>query len=210
MSEFDFKEDELEQASLEILQSLGYEYIPGKQVSPNSEFPERESFREVILKERVKNALFTINKGFPQDALDMAYRQIISFNSPSLEENNKYFHNLMVNGIDVPVNRDGKYEKAYIIDFENPENNEFLAVNQFVAVGNEQRRPDIVIFINGLPMVVVELKSATDENVGIEEAYNQIQDYKKNVQSLFNYNAFCVLSDGINAKVGTITSNLTM
>ncbi|MGL5716826.1 MAG: type I restriction endonuclease subunit R, partial [Paraclostridium sp.] len=124
------------------------------------------------------------------------------------EENNKYFHNLMVNGIDVPVTRDGKYEKAYIIDFENPNNNEFLAVNQFVAVGNEQRRPDIVIFINGLPMVVVELKSATDENVGIEEAYNQIQDYKKNVQSLFNYNAFCVLSDGINAKVGTITSNI--
>ena len=208
MSEFDFKEDELEEASLEILQSLGYEYIPGKEVSPNSEFPERESFREVILKERVKNALFTINKGFPQDALEMAYRQIISFNSPSLEENNKYFHNLMVNGIDVPVTRDGKYEKAYIIDFENPENNEFLAVNQFVVVGNEQRRPDIVIFINGLPMVVVELKSATDENVGIEEAYNQIQDYKKNVQSLFNYNVFCVLSDGINARVGTITSNI--
>lgn len=210
MSEFDFKEDELEEASLEILQSLGYEYIPGKELSPNYEFPERESYREVILKERVRNALFTINKGFPQDALEQAYRQIISFNSPSLEENNKYFHDLMVKGIDVSFKEGDaiRTKKAYIIDFENPDNNEFLAVNQFVVVGNEQRRPDIVIFINGLPMVVVELKSASDENVGIEEAYNQIQDYKRNIQSLFNYNAFCVLSDGINAKVGTLTSNI--
>lgn len=210
MSEFDFKEDELEQASLEILQSLGYEYIHGKEVSPNSEFPERESFREVILKERVKNALFTINKGLPQEAIEQAYRQIISFNSPSLEENNKYFHNLMVNGIDVSFKEGDsiRTKKAYIIDFKTINNNEFLAVNQFVVVGNENRRPDIVIFINGIPIVVVELKSATDENVGIEEAYNQVQDYKKNITSLFNYNAFCVLSDGINAKVGTITSNI--
>lgn len=210
MSTFTFNEDALEQASLEILESLGYEHIHGKELSPSAEFPQRESYREVILKDRVKNALFSINKGFPQEALEQAYRQIISFNSPSLEENNKYFHELMVKGIDVSF-KDGneiRTKKAYIIDFDNPEKNEFLAVNQFTIVGSEQKRPDIVIFINGLPIVVIELKSASDENVGIEEAYNQIQTYKNDIQSLFHYNAFCVLSDGINAKVGTITSNI--
>lgn len=211
MSSFlDFNEDTLEQASLEILQSLGYDYIHGKELSPSAEFPERESYRDVILKERVRNALFSINKGFPHDALEQAFRQIIAFNSPSLEENNRYFHNLMVNGIDVSFKEDGniRTKKAYIIDFENPNNNEFLAVNQFTVVGNENKRPDIVIFVNGIPLVVIELKNASDENVGIEEAYNQIQTYKKDIKSLFNYNAFCVLSDGINAKVGTITSNI--
>lgn len=210
MSEHDFREDELEQASLEILQSLGYEYIHGKELSPSAEFPQRESYREVILSEKVKEALFRINKDLPNEALENAYRQIISFNSPSLEENNKYFHNLMVNGMDVSFKEDGniRTKKAYIIDFENINNNEYLAVNQFVVVGKENRRPDIVIFINGLPIVVVELKSATDENVSIEEAYNQIQTYKKDIPALFNYNAFCVLSDGLHAKVGTITSNI--
>ncbi|MCI6693865.1 MAG: type I restriction endonuclease subunit R [Clostridium sp.] len=205
-----FNEDTLEQASLEILQSLGYDYIHGKELSPGAEFSERESYRDVILKERVRNALFSINKGFPHDALDQAFRQIIAFNSPSLEENNRYFHNLMVNGIDVSFKEDGniRTKKAYIIDFDNPDNNEFLAVNQFTVVGNENKRPDIVIFVNGIPLVVIELKNASDENVGIEEAYNQIQTYKKDIQALFNYNAFCVLSDGINAKVGTITSNI--
>ncbi|MCC3863995.1 type I restriction endonuclease subunit R [Terrisporobacter petrolearius] len=210
MSEYDFREDELEQASLEILQSLGYEYIHGKELSPSAEFPQRESYREVILSEKVKEALFRINRDLPNEAIENAYRQIISFNSPSLEENNKYFHNLMVNGIDVSFKEDGniRTKKAYIIDFENINNNEYLAVNQFVVVGKESRRPDIVIFINGLPIVVVELKSATDENVSIEEAYNQIQTYKKDIPALFNYNAFCVLSDGLHAKVGTITSNI--
>ncbi|MDU6983960.1 MAG: type I restriction endonuclease subunit R [Terrisporobacter othiniensis] len=210
MSEHDFREDELEQASLEILQSLGYEYIHGKELSPSAEFPQRESYREVILSDKVKEALFRINRDLPNEALENAYRQIISFNSPSLEENNKYFHNLMVNGIDVSFKEEGniRTKKAYIIDFENINNNEYLAVNQFVVVGKESRRPDIVIFINGLPIVVIELKSATDENVSIEEAYNQIQTYKKDIPALFNYNAFCVLSDGLNAKVGTITSNI--
>lgn len=210
MSEYDFREDELEQASLEILQSLGYEYIHGKELSPSAEFPQRESYREVILSEKVKEALFRINRDLPNEALENAYRQIISFNSPSLEENNKYFHNIMVNGMDVSFKEDGniRTKKAYIIDFENINNNEYLAVNQFVVVGKENRRPDIVIFINGLPIVVVELKSATDENVSIEEAYNQIQTYKKDIPALFNYNAFCVLSDGLHAKVGTITSNI--
>ena len=100
-----------------------------------------------------------------------------------------------------------KTEKAIIIDFEHPERNDFLVVNQFTIIENENRRPDVLIFVNGLPLVVIELKSTTDENVGIEQAYNQIQTYKQDIPSLFYYNTFCILSDGINAKTGTITSN---
>ncbi|GKZ03740.1 restriction endonuclease subunit R [Paraclostridium bifermentans] len=208
--ELKFDEETLELATLEILEGLGYEHIKGPDISPGGEHPERESYSDVILQDRVKNALFKINKHLPQEALDEAYRQIIAFNSPSLEENNKHFHNLMVNGIDVSFKENGedRTKKAYIMDFENIKNNDFIAVNQFTVIEEENKRPDIVIFVNGIPLVVVELKSASDENVGIDEAYNQIQTYKKTIPSLFNYNAFCVLSDGINAKVGTLTSNI--
>lgn len=208
--ELKFDEETLELATLEILEDLGYEHIKGPDISPGGEYPERESYSDVILQDRVKNALFRINRNLPQEALDEAYRQIIAFNSPSLEENNKHFHNLMVNGIDVSFKENGedRTKKAYILDFENIENNDFIAVNQFTVIEEENKRPDIVIFVNGIPLVVVELKSASDENVGIDEAYNQIQTYKKTIPSLFNYNAFCVLSDGINAKVGTLTSNI--
>ncbi|CEQ22083.1 HsdR family type I site-specific deoxyribonuclease [[Clostridium] sordellii] len=208
--ELKFDEETLELATIEILEDLGYEHIKGPDISPGGEYPERESYSDVILQDRVKNALFRINRNLPQEALDEAYRQIIAFNSPSLEENNKHFHNLMVNGIDVSFKENGedRTKKAYIMDFENIENNDFIAVNQFTVIEEENKRPDIVIFVNGIPLVVVELKSASDENVGIDEAYNQIQTYKKTIPSLFNYNAFCVLSDGINAKVGTLTSNI--
>ena len=208
--ELKFDEETLELATLEILEGLGYEHIKGPDISPGGEYPERESYSDVILQDRVKNALFRINRNLPQEALDEAYRQIIAFNSPSLEENNKHFHNLMVNGIDVSFKENGedRTKKAYIMDFENIENNDFIAVNQFTVIEEENKRPDIVIFVNGIPVVVVELKSASDENVGVDEAYNQIQTYKKKIPSLFNYNAFCVLSDGINAKVGTLTSNI--
>lgn len=208
--ELKFDEETLELATLAILEELGYEPIKGPDISPGGEYPERESYSDVILQDRVKNALFKINRNLPQEALDEAYRQIIAFNSPSLEENNKHFHNLMVNGIDVSFKENGedRTKKAYILDFENIKNNNFIAVNQFTVIEEENKRPDIVIFVNGIPLVVVELKSASDENVGIDEAYNQIQTYKKTIPSLFNYNAFCVLSDGINAKVGTLTSNI--
>lgn len=208
--ELKFDEETLELATLEILGDLGYEHIKGPDISPGGEYPERESYSDVILQDRVKNALFRINRHLPQEALDEAYRQIIAFNSPSLEENNKHFHNLMVNGIDVSFKENGedRTKKAYIMDFENMQNNNFIAVNQFTVIEEENKRPDIVIFVNGIPLVVVELKSASDENVGIDEAYNQIQTYKKTIPSLFNYNAFCVLSDGVNAKVGTLTSNI--
>ncbi|MDO4536312.1 MAG: type I restriction endonuclease subunit R [Clostridium perfringens] len=203
-----FTEDLLEEAAIEIFKELDYGYAFGPDISFDGAYPEREDYKDVILKDRVLDALSSINRGFPEEALQEAYRKIISFNSPILIDNNKDFYKLLVEGIDVSVDRNGKTEKAFIIDFENPNKNDFLIVNQFTIDANEQRRPDIIVFINGIPLVVIELKSASDENVGIEEAYNQIQTYKGDMPTLFNYNAFCMLSDGINAKAGTITSNL--
>ena len=204
-----FTEDLLEQAAIEIFEELEYNYAFGPDIAYDGNSPERENYKDVILEQRVKDALFSINRHLPEEALEEAYRKIITFNSPVLVENNKAFHKLLVEGIDVSFSKDGeiKTEKAYIIDFKNINRNDFLVVNQFTIIEKEERRPDLVLFINGIPLVVIELKSASDENVGIEEAYNQIQTYKNDIPSLFNYNAFCILSDGINAKAGTITSN---
>ncbi len=204
-----FTEEYLEEAAIEILQELGYTYVFGPDISCDGEYPERKDYREVILEERVRDALFRINRDLPREALDEAFRQIITFNSPMLEENNRYFHNILVEGIEVSYQTDGhiRTKRAYMVDFENPDNNDFLVTNQFTIIEHEERRPDLVIFVNGIPLVVIELKSASDENVGIEEAYNQIQTYKRDIPSLFNYNGFCILSDGLNAKAGTITSN---
>ena len=206
-----FTEDLLEEAAIEILQSLGYDYVFGPDISLGGDYEERLDYREVVLGNRVKDALFRINKGIPAEALEEAYRRIITFNSPMLEENNRSFHRLLTEGIDVSFAEDGniRTKNVQIVDFseEGIKNNEFLVVNQFTIIENEERRPDLLIFVNGIPLVIIELKSASDENVGIESAYNQIQTYKKDIPSLFNYNAFCILSDGINAKAGTITSN---
>lgn len=204
-----FTEDLLEQAAIEILEELDYSYIFGPDMAYDGDSPERSNYKDVILQQRVRDALFNINRHLPEEALEEAYRKIITFNSPVLVDNNRDFHKLLVEGIDVSFSKNGeiKTEKAYIIDFNNIRKNDFLVVNQFTIVEKEERRPDLIIFVNGIPLVVIELKSATDESVGIEEAYNQIQTYKNDIPSLFNYNAFCILSDGINAKVGTVTSN---
>lgn len=205
----DFTEQQLEEATIEILEELDYEHLYGPDIAPDSDNPEREDLREVILKNRVLDAIRQINPTLPEEAIEEAYRKILTFNSPILEENNRYFHKLMVEGIDVTFKKNGiiKTEKAYIIDFKNQDNNKFLVINQFRIEEIEKRRPDVIIFVNGIPFVVMELKSSTDENVGIEKAYNQIQTYKRDIPTLFYYNAFIVITDGINAKSGTITSN---
>lgn len=204
-----FTEDLLEEAAIEIFQDMGYSYIFAPDISCDGDYPERQDYKEVILKDRVKDALFKINRDLPNEALEDAYRQIITFNSPILIENNRHFHKLLTEGIEVSYMEKGQIrtKRAYIVDFENKDNNEFLVANQFTIIEKEERRPDLIVFVNGIPLVVIELKSASDENVGTHNAYNQIQTYKRDIPSLFNYNAFCVISDGINAKAGTITSN---
>ncbi|WP_296560825.1 type I restriction endonuclease subunit R [uncultured Acetobacterium sp.] len=204
-----FTEAFLEEAAIEILTGLGYRYAFGPDISPGGDAPERQDHREVILAERVRDALYRINRQLPAEALEEAYRQVITVNSPMLAENNRHFHRLLTEGIEVSFAEAGhiRTKRAFLIDFEVPEQNDFLVVNQFTIVEHENRRPDLILFINGLPLVVVELKSASDENVGISSAYNQIQTYLKDIPALFVYNAFCVLSDGINARAGTLTSN---
>ncbi|WP_100489113.1 type I restriction endonuclease subunit R [Sporolactobacillus pectinivorans] len=204
-----FTEDFLEKAAIEILEELGYEYQFGPDIACDGKDPERQDYKGIILENRVKDALFRINPDIPREALDDAFRQLVTFNSPSLAENNHYFHKLLTEGIEVSFKENDliRTKRVYLINLAHPEQNNFLVVNQFTIIGQEKRRPDLILFINGLPLVVVELKSASDDNVGIENAYNQIQTYKKDIESLFYYNAFCIISDGINAKAGTLTSN---
>lgn len=206
-----FCESHLEEATLEWFADLGYEIVFAPDIAPDGEFPERADYSEVILPQRVKDALFRINKGLPAEALEDAYRQITVPNSPNLLVNNKAFQKMITDGIDVSYRLDNgevKYTQAHIFDFEKPLNNDFMAVNQFTIIENRtEKRPDVIVFVNGLPVVVIELKSASNEEVNITDAYNQLQTYKQTIPSLFTYNSFMVISDGINARAGTLTSD---
>ena len=211
MTKNSFYESHLEEATLEWFEELNYEIIFGPDIGPEGEYPEREDYGDVVLVERLKEALTRINPKFLDDVVENALRQIMVPQSPSFIMNNKVFQKMITDGIDVSVKQlDGSYrtEKVHAFDFENPLNNEFMVANQFTIVEHgTEKRPDVVVFVNGIPLVVIELKSASDENVDITDAYNQLQTYKMTIPSLFTYNSFMVISDGINARAGTLTSN---
>lgn len=211
MNKNNFCESHLEEATLEWFEELGYDIVFAPSISPEGEYPERSDYSDIILKDRLLEALSRINPKMPESALDEAYRKISVPQSPSLIMNNKSFQNMITEGIDVQVKqKDGTYktEKIYVFDFEKPLNNEFMVANQFTIIEHgTEKRPDVIVFVNGIPLVVIELKSATDENVDITDAYNQLQTYKMTIPSLFTYNSFMVTSDGINAKAGTLTSD---
>lgn len=206
---FNFNEDELEQATLEWLQGLGFHIAHGPDIAPDGVSPDRDDYQTVILKERLKEALSTINPATTINQIEEAMREVMTEGHPGLIMNNRDFHYYLTEGIDVTTHENGEEinEKLWLIDTENVENNDFLAVNQFTIIeGNNNKRPDVVVFINGLPMVVFELKSSSNESVGITEAFNQLETYKETIPSLFQTNAFMVISDGLNARVGTLTS----
>jgi type I restriction enzyme R subunit len=211
VSKNSFYESHLEEATLEWFEELSYEVVFAPDIAPDGEYPEREDYGDVVLAERLREALARINPKLPGDAIEDAFRQIMIPQSPSLIMNNKAFQKMIADGIDVQVKQpDGGYrtEKAYAFDFEKLLNNEFVVANQFTIVEHGvERRPDVVVFVNGIPLVVIELKSASDENVDIIDAYNQLQTYKMSIPSLFTYNSFMVTSDGINARAGTLTSD---
>ena len=203
-------ESEVEEVALEILSELGYTTIYGPDISPDGENPERSSYENVVLVERLKEAIDKFNPTIPDEAREQAVKQILRTESPKLVTNNKNFHNYLVNGVDVEYRHEGriKGDIASLFDFETPENNDFLAVNQFTVIeGNHNRRPDIVLFVNGLPLAVIELKNPADEEATIWSAYRQLQTYKEEIPSLFTYNELLVVSDGTQARAGTITSN---
>lgn len=205
-------EQDVEEAALGYFRDLGYDYVHGSAIAPDGEQPERETFADVVLVGRLEQAVEKLNPELPQDALVEAVRRVLRLDAPSLVGNNEAFHDLLVGGVTVEIaGKDGEpvYPIVRIVDFDDPEANEFLVVNQYtVKEGKQARRPDVVVFVNGLPLGVFELKSAADEHAGIDEAYRQLQTYKlkDSIPSLFHYNTVLVTSDGLNARIGSITS----
>ncbi|MCA1997641.1 MAG: type I restriction endonuclease subunit R [Armatimonadetes bacterium] len=206
-----FTESDVEAAALSWLADLGYQTLFGPDIAPDGSAPERAGYGQVVLERRLRDALAQLNPQVPADALQEAFRKLTRPNSPSLVGNNHAFHRMLVEGIPVEIQRkDGSsgHEQVRVIDFENAENNEFLAVNQFTVVENQrERRPDIVLFVNGLPLAVIELKNAADENATLWAAFNQLQTYKAQIPSLFVYNEAMVISDGVEARIGTLTAD---
>jgi type I restriction enzyme, R subunit len=202
-------ENEIEAIALSYLQNLGYSYILGTALSPDGEHPERQ-YTDVILATRLRDAIDKLNPTITQDAKEDALKKVLRTESPNALINNETFHKYLTEGVDVEVRTaDGiKGEKVYIVDFANAENNEFLAINQFTIIeGSQNKRPDLILFINGLPLVVIELKNAVDVNATLKTAFNQLQTYKQTIPSLFTYNELLIVSDGWDALCGTITSD---
>jgi type I restriction enzyme R subunit len=202
-------ENEIEEIALSYLQGLGYTYQLGTIISPDGEHPERQ-YNEVVLVTRLRDAIDKLNPNISQDAKEDALKKVLRTESPNALINNENFHRYLTDGVDVEMRTENgiRGEKIYIVDFENPENNEFLAINQFTVVeGNQNKRPDIILFVNGLPLVVIELKNAVDENANLKSAFNQLQTYKQAIPSLFTYNSLLIISDGWDARCGTITSD---
>lgn len=206
-----FVESQLEEAALEWFESLGYESCFAPEFAPDGTSPERISFRDVILVDRLSSALQDINPHLPIESIQEVLKMVVNVTSPSLTVANKAFHSLLVNGVDVHIRQNDnsyKVEKAYLVDTQNIQNNQFMVANQFSIEENGiTKRPDLIVFMNGIPLVVIELKSAIEENVDLSHAYRQLQTYKKTISTLFHYNSFLVISDGINTKAGTITSD---
>ena len=202
-------ENEIEEIALSYLQNLGYSYILGIDISPDGEHPERQ-YTDVVLTTRLRDAIDKLNPTLGQDAKEDALKKVLRTESPNTLINNETFHKYLTQGVDVEVRTaDGiRGQKVYIVDFTDPENNEFLVVNQFTIIeGSQNKRPDIILFVNGLPLVVIEIKNATDENATVKSAYNQLQTYKQAIPSLFTYNELMIVSDGWDALCGTFTSD---
>lgn len=205
-------ENEIELLALDLLQGQGYEYINGTEIAPDSVSPERQTFEEVILRDRLESAVRRINMHIPIDAQQDAIKEVLRIASPDLLVNNETFHRLLTEGIPVTKRVDGEErgDRVFLVDFDNPLHNEFVVVNQFTVVENGvNKRPDIILFVNGLPLVVIELKNATDEKTTIHVAFRQIETYKAMIPSLFTFNTLSVISDGLEAKAGTISAGLS-
>lgn len=202
----------IESFAIELLDKIGYAYIYAPDIAPDSENPERSSYEEVLLVNRLQNAVKRINHSIPADAQAEAIKAIQRIASPELLTNNETFHRLLTEGIPVSkrVNGDDRGDRVWLIDFKNPHNNDFVVVNQFTIIENgNNKRPDVILFVNGIPLVVIELKNAVDENTTIHSAFKQVETYKAIIPSLFTYNGFVVISDGLEAKAGSISAGFS-
>ena len=202
-------ENSIEQALIDQLVSQGYTYYAGPDIAPYSDNPQRESFASVILEAHFKASLKKLNPSLPESARQEAYQRVVKLGTEDIMENNERFHTLLTNGVTVEYTKEGKTKgiKVNLLDIAQAENNSFWVVNQLVVKeNNNERRFDVVLFINGLPLVFIELKNATDEKATVRKAYTQIQNYKKAVPSIFYYNAICVISDGIDAGTSSVSA----
>ena len=206
-----FTESIVEEAALAWLGAKGYTVLHGPEIAPGEAMAERDSYGQVVLEGRLRQALARLNPEVPADALDEAFRKLTRLDSPSLVGNNHALHRMLVEGIPVEMQRaDGSrgHEPVWALDFADPENNDFLAVNQFTVVEDKHdRRPDVVLFVNGLPLAVMEFKNAADKKADIWKAFNDHQTKKAQIPSLFAYNEALVISDGVEARIGTLTAD---
>lgn len=205
-----FTENLVELAALDIFQELGWSFADPQLIAPDSKNKARGSYGEVILRDVLASAAQRLNPDIPADALEAALEQVKISETPSLIEENRRIHRLLVDGIDGEYRRaDGsiKGDKVRLIDFLTASNNVFTVTNQFAVVeGGHNRRPDVVAFINGLPVAVIELKNAASENATISDAFNQLQTYKQQIPSLFRTNAVLITSDGLLARIGSLSA----
>jgi len=209
-------EDQLEQLCLDWFKSIGYDYVCGYDIAPDGENPERIDYRQIVLFDRLLSQLQKINPHIPVTVLEAVSLRIAKPETPILIKSNKAFHRLLLEGVKVefkdndgPENKTvSKTDYVQLVDFSNVGNNQFLVVNQYTITGTKgNRRPDIIVFINGLPLAVIELKNPADESADIWSAYQQLQTYKDQVSDLFIFNEALVVSDGLNARVGSLTAN---
>ncbi|MCX5727203.1 MAG: HsdR family type I site-specific deoxyribonuclease, partial [Candidatus Saganbacteria bacterium] len=223
-----FTESEIENYSLDELKELGFSYVPGPAIAPDEglggaslmadagivegSIGKRESYEDVILKRPLGKAIERLNPQIPKEVREEAFKQVLSVFSPQLIAANEAFHAMLAEGVSVTVQKDGQErgERVWLVDFQKPENNVFCAINQFtVQERNQHKRPDVILYVNGMPLVVMELKNPADANATIRKAYDQIQTYKAVIPTLFFYNVLCVISDGLEARVGTISSSFS-
>ncbi len=205
-------ESAIEDFAIKLFEQLGYHYVHAPEIAPDSANPERGHYDEVILKDRLRSAVRRINPSVPTQALQEALKDVERIHSPDLLANNEAFHRMLTEGVKVSYNQDGqdRGDLVWLIDFANPENNEFVVANQYTVIENNQnKRPDLVLFVNGLPLVVIELKNATDENATLKSAYKQLDTYKYTIPSLFTTNAILVISDGLEAKAGSLSAGFS-
>lgn len=203
-------EDQLEQETLGWLSEVGYDCLFGPDLAPDGVNSERADYRQVLLGERLRRAIARLNPSIPVAAREVAVRQVQDLGIPVQLSANRRFHQMLVGGVLVEYQKDGETRGDFVrlIDWANPAANEWLAINQFSIKGpHHTRRPDIILFVNGLPLALLELKNPADEHADIWKAYDQIQTYKDQIPDVFQYNEILVISDGSQARIGSLSAN---
>ncbi|MBX9637547.1 type I restriction endonuclease subunit R [Nitrosomonas sp.] len=205
-------ESAIEALAIQLFEQLGYSHIHAPDIAPDGNRPERTRYDQVLLTGRLQKALQPINPGMGSTVLQAALKEVERIHSPELLSNNETFHRLLTEGVKVSTQQDGneRGDIVWLIDFDNPGHNEFVVTSQFTVIENNQnKRPDLVLFVNGMPLAVIELKNAADENATLQSAYQQICTYKHAIPGLFTYNALLIISDGLEAKAGSLSADFS-